>query len=149
MPRLLFGHDKAVADFVANLAPLERPEFGPCVGIGVIDASGCLISGAVYHNYKERYGTVEFSGAAISPLAFSPGTVRAVLSFPFLNMAGINRIWAQTSIRNLRAQKLLKGVGFHPEAVLNGFYGEGHHARFYRLLRSEWEDRYPPLRKAA
>lgn len=147
--RLLFGHDKAVADFVAERDPMGVPDFGEYVAVGVLNASGGLIAGAVYHGFKERYGTLEFSGAAISPLAFTPGTVRAILSFPFLRLAGINRIWAQTSIRNLRAQKLLKGVGFQPEAVLNSHLGPGHHARLYRLLKSEWEERYPPLRMAA
>ena len=147
--RLLFGHDKAVAEFVAERAPLERPDFGPCIGIGVLDDMGCLLGGVCYHNFKDRYGTAEISAAAVSPLAFSPGIVREVLSFPFLRLAGINRIWAQTSIRNQRVQKLLKGVGFHPEAVLNSHYGAGHHARLYRLLRSDWAARYQPLSKAA
>lgn len=146
--RLLFGHDKAVADFVAERDPMGVPDFGACVGIGVIDASGCLIAGAVYSAYKPRYGTLEFSGAAISPLAFSPGTVRAILSFPFQRLSA-QKIWAQTSIRNLRAQKLLKGVGFTPEAVLNSELGPGHHARRYRFLKSEWAERYGDLALAA
>ena len=147
--RLLFGHDKAVADFVAGRDPVGIPDFTGCVAIGVLDASGCLIAGAVYSAWKPRYGTLEFSGAAVSPLAFSPGTVRAILSFPFLRLSGVNKVWAQTSVRNLRAQKLLKGVGFTPEAVLNGELGLGHHARRYRLLRSEWAARYGEVRLAA
>lgn len=142
MPRLLLGHDKDVADFVAPLLPLPT-EFGDFVSIGVLDDRGCLIAGIVYHNYIARYGTLEFSGAAISPLAFSPGTVRACLSFPFLRLVNVQKLWAQTSLRNLRAQKLLKGVGLIPEAVLNSEFGPGLHARRYRLLKSEWMARYP------
>lgn len=147
--RLLFGHEETVTRYVAERTDRLFEDFEHPTGIGVINNSGALIAGAVYHGFKERYGTLEFSGAAISPLAFTPGTVRAILSFPFLKLAGINRIWAQTSIRNLRAQKLLKGVGFQPEAVLNSHLGPGHHARLYRLLKSEWEERYQPLRMAA
>lgn len=142
MPRLLFGHDKTVAEFVAERLPNERPAFGPLAAIGVIDAQGCLIAGAVYHGFQERYGTLEFSGAAISPLAFSPGIVRAVLSFPFETLAGINKVWAQTSLKNLRSQRLLKGVGFVQEAILNSEYGADHHACRFRLLRSDWEHRW-------
>lgn len=146
--RLLFGHDRAVADFVAERDPVGTPDFTDCVAIGVLDASGCLIAGAVYSAWKPRYGTLEFSGAAVSPLAFSPGTVRAILSFPFLRLSA-QKLWAQTSIRNLRAQKLLKGVGFTPEAVLKSELGPNHHARRYRLLRSEWAERYGEIRLAA
>ena len=138
MTTLLFGHDTAVADFVARLAPLENPHFGGCIAVGVLNAEGGLIAGAVYHNHRPSFGTLEFSGAAVSPLAFSPRTVRAILSFPFLRLSKVNKIWAQTSLRNLRANKLLKGVGFTSEGVLNAHYGIGHHGRLYRMLRSEW-----------
>jgi hypothetical protein len=64
----IFGHDEAVARFVADLIPECRLRgFGKCRAIGIADAEGKLLGGLVYRNWCPEVGTIEISGAAGKP----------------------------------------------------------------------------------
>ena len=135
---LMFGHDKAVADFVAGHAPLEVPDFGSgYVGIGILNATGGLIGGVVYHDHRPRWGTVQLSGAAVTPKAASTRHAFEIISFGF-GQLGVQKIWTQSGRSNTRALRLLKWAGFRQEAVLAHEYGDEHCVRM-RLLRKEWD----------
>jgi RimJ/RimL family protein N-acetyltransferase len=138
--KLLAGHDATVAEFVANLSPIERPEWGPYCAIGIIRDDGALVAGVVLSNWREQFRTIEFSAAAVSSTAFRPRIVAELGDFIFGKLDAY-RVWARTSIRNDRAQSALAKVGFIREAVSAHWYGPTHHATLWRYLRPQWESR--------
>jgi len=149
---LLWGHDQVVIDFVSNLAPIERPLWRDLyAGVGVLRADGALIGGVVFSEYKPQFGTLEVSAAALSYLVFSPQMLVELGAHVFGQLE-VFRISARTSDTNIRAKRLLKGLGFTNEAVKGHFYGKGKHASEWRVIRPEWEKKWGTsdvLQKAA
>jgi RimJ/RimL family protein N-acetyltransferase len=85
----VYGHDETVAHFVAQLIPvMGGREFAPASkAIGVIDEDGRLIAGLVYHNWDERAGTIEMSGAALpGKYWLTRETLKRIYQYPFLQM---------------------------------------------------------------
>lgn len=80
----VYGHDEAVARFVAAMIPsMGGRSFGNCTALGVIE-DGHLIAGLVYHNWDPLSGTIEMSGAALpGHLWLSRETVRRMYRYPF------------------------------------------------------------------
>lgn len=140
--RLLAGHDAVVAEFVARLAPIEVPVWtNMAAAFGVIRDDGALVAGVVFDDWRPDFGTLQMSAAAVTSLAFRPQIVAEIGAFVFGKRNGVYRLWARTSIRNERAQRMLTGLGFTREAVSSHHYGPKHHATLWRLLRPEWEAR--------
>ncbi len=149
---LLFGHTEAVAKFVAERAPIERPAWPVhCHGVGVLRGDGALIAGVVFATDRPEFAAWEMSAAAISSLVFSIEIVNALGAFAFRQLPQVNRVWARTSTDNKRARALLKALGFTEEGVNACHYGPGRHAVIARLLRPEWERKFGAMeaRKAA
>jgi ribosomal protein S18 acetylase RimI-like enzyme len=148
---VLVGHDREVAEFVAKLAPIARPDWRDFhSAVGVVDNAGRLVAGVVLSNYRPQFSSVEISAAAVSSHAFSIGIVNALGAYVFRQLS-INRVEARTATDNERAKRLLRGVGFKPEAVHADWYGPRRHAAVYRLLKADWErrNRAEEARKAA
>lgn len=150
--KVLLGQDQAVANFVAALSPIGRPDFRDFhSAIGIVDGAGRLVAGIVFANYRPQFQTVEMSAGAVSSHAFSIGIVDALGGYVF-RQHSINRVEARTAADNLRAKRLLGAIGFTREAILADCYGPRRHAAVYRLLKTEWERRKRPhveARKAA
>ena len=76
---------------------------------------------AIYNNY--RYSSdIEVSFVAATPRWATQGNIRAMLSYPFVQL-GVKRLSAITTKKNQRGRKLLTGVGFKQEGV-DPFAGE-------------------------
>lgn len=151
MKRLaLWGHDADVAAFVAALSPLEKPNWPQgYTACGILKGDGSLVGGVVFSDWREQFGTLEISAAGVSSYIFGPQIVSELGSYVF-GQLGAYRVWARTGIRNERAKRLLKGLGFTQEAVLSHHYGPREHASQWRLLKPEWERRRgPEVRQAA
>ncbi len=143
---LLIGHDAAVARFVAQFAPIERPKFEPPFwAFGILKEDGSLVAGAVFSDWKPDFRTLEFSGAAVSYYGLSTPIVAAIGGFVF-GQLNAYRIFARTGTTNDRAKKLLRHLGFTQEAVQGHYYGEGKHASCWRLIKPEWERKWHPKR---
>lgn len=140
--RLLSGHDEAVAAFVADLAPIERPVWrDPYWAFGVIRDDGALVAGVVFSDCRPHFKTVELSGAAISRLAFGPQILAELGEFAFGKL-GAFRVWARTSVDNRPARKMLKHIGFIEEGVEAHHYGEGRHAARLRVIKPDWQRKW-------
>jgi hypothetical protein len=137
--RVLYGHDRTVAHFVASLMPIERPAFaGFAGGLGIINQEGALVGGVVFSDWRRDFGTVELSAAAIDPRWLAtPNIVRELGVYPFGTLR-CYRMWARTAEENRRARRLLKGLGFKEEAVEAHHYGMSRHAIQARVLKPEW-----------
>lgn len=149
--RLLWGHDQTVTDFVGNLAPVERPIWRDhYVSIGILRQDGGLIGGMVFSQYRPHFSTIEVSVAGVTSSLFDSPMFREVGDFIFGHL-GVYRVFARTGESNVRAQRMLKAIGFRHEGVKGHFYGPGRHASDWRVLREEWAARWGEikLREAA
>jgi hypothetical protein len=73
--KLLEGHDAAVAKFVADFAPIERPKWADDIrAFGVIDDSGQLVAGVVFSDWRRDFHTVELSAVSLSDTPSAPGS---------------------------------------------------------------------------
>ena len=128
---LIFGHDQAVAEYVAaGLGVVIHPPF---VAIGVVKDDR-LAGGMVFNG---------FTGANIEITAFGPGCmhrgiIRAALHYVF-EQSNVLRLTARTKRSNKLVCKLLPRLGFQFEAVLKNYYGpqRGDDAILYRLTRGD------------
>ena len=138
--RLVFGHDDAVAEWVARRIPhMDGGGFRDYVAIGIADDNR-PVAGIVYNEYYESYGTMQLSMAADTPRWAQKGIVRAALHYPFMQI-GVRKLWTVTPHKNNRAIKFNLGVGFIQEAILGHHFGE-QHAVICRMYRKDFIKRY-------
>lgn len=143
---LLFGHDQAVLDFVAARAPIERPVWRDvAAAVGILREDGGLIGGVVFSDWRPTFATCELSVAGASSLLVSTQMVRELGAFAF-GQLGLFRIFARTSDRNKRAERALLALGFKMEGKKGHYYGRGHAASDWRIIRPEWEMRWGPIK---
>jgi RimJ/RimL family protein N-acetyltransferase len=108
----VYGHDEAVADFVAQLIPHCRERgFGTCKAIGVADEEGALIGGVIYHNYDPEAGVIEISGGAINPRWLTRKTIAHMYQYPFLQL-GVQMIVQRTPADDERLLRQLAAYGY-------------------------------------
>lgn len=128
---------------MADLAPIERPFWRDLAfGVGILRADGALVGGIVFSEHKPQFGTLEVSAGALSSLVFSPQMLVELGAHVFGQLE-VFRLSARTGDTNVRAKRLLKGMGFTNEGVKGHFYGPGKHASEWRVIRSEWKKRWP------
>ena len=108
----VYGHDQAVADFVASMIPRCRTRgFGPCKAIGVVD-DGRLIAGLVYHNWEPEAEIIEMSGAALPGRQWlTRGTIARMYQYPFLQV-GCQMIVQRNSVDDDRLLRQLAVYGY-------------------------------------
>ncbi len=135
--RLLIGHSADVGRFVAERSPIERPDFGNFVGIGILRSDGALVAGVVFSDWQPQGKRIQLSGAVDDPRAVSTQTITAIGAYVFGQLS-VYRCWAVTSKDNRRALKLLEGLGFIREGTLASYYGPNSHAVMMRVTEPEW-----------
>jgi len=121
---LVFGHDAAVADWVAERIPHMNGQFRDFAAIGVAE-SGKLVAGVVYHDHYPRYRHIQISMAADSPRWAQRGVIRGLLAYPFVQL-GCERVTLTVPHTSHRVLKFTKGIGFVSEGVLRRGFGDAH-----------------------
>jgi len=134
--RLLYGHNETVSQWVASLIP-GMTEFGPSTAIGVINDSGTLVGGVVFHDYQPQWKNIQVSFAATQANWLTPNLVCAILSYPF-DQVGVARITSLTPKRNRRARQFLNKFGFRLEGNIRLGFGDDD-AILSGLMRTDWE----------
>lgn len=123
--------------FVVSRVPHMDP-LRDFAAIGVADDDGALVAGCLYHSYVERYAGLEISFAASSARWARRGVIRALLSYPFLQL-GCRRVTTVTPSDNARAIRFNLGIGFTREGTLRHFYAPKRHAVVCGFLRSDFD----------
>lgn len=101
-----------MAKFVADLIPQVREHgFGACRAIGVINSDGLLIGGMVFHHYWPEAGTIEFSGAALTPKWLTRSILDAMFGYAF-DGVGVQMLVTRNSAANTRLHRQLTAYGF-------------------------------------
>ena len=146
---LLAGHDAEVAHFVGDWEAPERPAWKPGYrAFGVLRSDGALVAGFVFDDWHPEQRRVELSARAVDPRAFGPRLIRRLGEYPF-GQLDCFRVWARTSVDNIRCRKILKGIGFIEESTQAHWYGPFRHAVTLRVTKPEWERRWGSDRKLA
>ena len=119
MTALVLGHDEELAIWAeqSGVGPFQRP----LTAIGVSDKDNKIMAVAIYNNYRHD-ADIEISFVAATPRWATQGNIRAILSYPFVQL-GVKRLSAITTKKNKRCRKLLTGLGFRQEGV-HPFAGE-------------------------
>ena len=135
--RLLYGHEEAVERFVAERVPGCPDGFGACRSIGVIDGEGKLVAGWCWHGWNPHAGTIEFSGAAITPKWMTKAILHELFAYAF-NKAGCQMIVTRNSITNTRLHRQLKRYGFDRFDIPR-LFGRDENGVVWTLTREKWE----------
>ena len=136
---LLYGADAEVAEWTANLIP-HVEDFGPCIAIGV-QSRGRLIAGVVYNEFNPRYGIIQLSMAAVSPMWARKEIIAELLHYPFEQL-GVYKVFTAIPADNAMAIKVNSHVGLKREAVLAHHFGKKRHAVIMRILRPDYDRLY-------
>jgi hypothetical protein len=109
----VYGYDEIVARFVADLIPHARRGFSPnAKAIGVIDASGSMIAGLVYHNYDPEAGIIEISAAALpGKYWMTRETLKRMYQFPF-HQCGCQMVVQRVPADDLRQLGMMAAYDF-------------------------------------
>jgi RimJ/RimL family protein N-acetyltransferase len=134
--RLVFDKDQDVAEFTASRLPhpIAVSDFGPFSTIGIADAAGGLIAGAIYHRWRKFDCELTFS--ATSPRWCRRGILRALFHYPFLQQ-GLERMTLIIGENNPRALKLNLGLGFKVEGRVRKAYDGKNDAFILGMMRDE------------
>lgn len=132
---LLYGHDKTVADFVAQLIPNCGRGFSHCRAIGIIDSDGRLVAGVVYHDWNPESGVIEMSAAATTPRWLTRGILCEIFSYPF--RIGCQMAVFRVSGKNTRLHRQFDALGLrrHPIPRL---YGRNEDGIVFTLTDDDW-----------
>lgn len=144
---LIFGQDEAVGRWVVERLPNIRSvdQLRPFTTIGVADGP-TPIAGVVYNFFQagEHGNSVAMTMAADSPRWVSHGTIRALLTYPFVQLHCV-RVTVFIGRKNKRSRRLVagdgkrKGIGFVPEGKLRRGFDGKQDLMVYGLLRDEAE----------
>lgn len=145
--KLVLGQDEAVAAWVAGKLGFDDPEFfGPCKAIAVADSNDVPLAGVVFSGYRgEPFNSIEVSIASESPRWATRGIIHALLSYPF-DQLGCTRVQVTIPLKNERAQRFCKGIGFVREGVARRGFGADH-AVVMSMLRHEFGRLFKRSRK--
>lgn len=135
-----WGHDQAVAAWVAGrIAGCERG-FDSCRALGVADGDR-LIGGVVFHNWEPEHGVIELSGAAVTPHWLTRPVLWQMFSYPFLGIAcqlAVMRVSERNRQWNGRGlPRLLTAYGFERHTIPR-LYGRQEDGLLFTLTDDAW-----------
>ena len=132
--RLLFGHDKVVADWASKKFGYSLRNWH--VAVGIIDSSGALVGAASFHDFNESNIELCFYG----PRSLTKPIVRDLMRFVFTTL-GVNRVTAKTPRGNKIVIRGLPKLGFRMEGVMRRYYGrtKRYDAIVFGLLKNDAE----------
>lgn len=107
---LLYGHNEAVAAWVAAHIPGCERGFDRAVSIGVVENER-LIGGTCFHNYQPEAGVIEMSSAGISARWLSRKMLKAIFGYVFDQLA-CQLVVMRVSERNERMVGIARKFGF-------------------------------------
>jgi RimJ/RimL family protein N-acetyltransferase len=118
MSNLLFGHDQAVAEWVARQAG-QKPFSAPFNAFGIVDDNGRLTGGFVFTGFNGHNIELSLAGRTVA----TRGAMAAVLSYVFAQL-GCSRMQMHTRCKGAkRVRRQIAKLGMKYEGVARRFYG--------------------------
>ena len=133
----IWADEADVVPFVAEITGL-RADFGNCRTMAVIDKTGRMVAGLIFHNWEPTAGAIEVSAAATSPR----WATRAVLKYAFaycFEHSGCQMVVARISEKNTTARRLWVAFG-SVEHVIPRLRGRNEAEVISTLTSEAWAD---------
>lgn len=140
---LLYGHNEAVAAWVAAHIPGCERGFDKPVAIGVIENER-LIGGTVFHNWNPEAGAIEMSSAGTSARWLSRKMLKAIFGYVF-DQIGCQIVVMRVSERNARMVDIAERFGFSG-ALIPRLRGRDEAEWIFTLTDDQW--RQHPLARS-
>ena len=134
--RLLWGHSDDVEAFVSKLIPRCADGFGPCQAVGIINEDGLLVAGWVWHGWDVPAGTIEFSGAGLTPKWMTRKILHDLFAYAF-ETVGCQMVMTRNAVTNKRLHRPLKAFGFTRYDVPR-LFGRSEDGVFWTLTDDQW-----------
>lgn len=135
--RLLYGHDAAVERFIAQLVPGCPDGFGASLCVGIVDRTGLLVAGWAWHGWNPHAGTIEFSGASITPRWMTRKILNELFGYAF-GIANCQMVMTRNSATNTRLHRQLRALGFTRFDVPR-LFGRNQDGVFWTLTDDDWK----------
>lgn len=138
---LLFHCDEALAKWAGDRLGMEIGK--PNTSIGVVH-KGQIVAAAVFNNF--RAPNIEITFVTSSARWASPGAVRAIFRYPFLQL-GCKRLTAIIEATNQPARAFLCRLGFKLEGIHPDVFKSGAAETYGLLLKDaqRWVAEESPL----
>lgn len=133
--QLVFGEDRAVADWVMTRIPHASGFAVDGYAIGVHDGAA-MVAGVVYSGFTED--NCEMSIAAETPRWAQRGVIRALLHYPLVQCE-LRRVTAMVPHDAARTLRFLRGVGFKQEGTLRDWFAPRVHGAVMGFLRRDFD----------
>lgn len=118
MSALLFGHDRAVADWVSGQVNKGKPFHEPFHAFGLL-REGRLVGGFVFTGHNGTSVEMSLAGRA----TITRGAISALLDYVFRQL-GYSRLQVHTKRRHKRVCRILHNGGLKYEGIARRFYGK-------------------------
>lgn len=123
------GADEQVAAWVAAHIPGCERGFGACSAMGIVDETGKLVAGVVFHDWSPERGTIELSAASTSRRWMTRRVVSAVFEYAFtVARMAVTR----TSEKNAPVRRIWRALGAS-EYVIPDLWAKGEAGVFFTL----------------
>lgn len=135
-----WGHDEAVAAWVAQRIPDCARGFGNCRAMGVLDGEK-LVAGMVYHDWVPEHGVIEISGASTTQRWLTRPVLWQMFAYPFAGIA-CQMVVMRVSERNEQwngrgLPRLLEAYGFDRHTIPR-LYGRQENGHVFTLTDDAW-----------
>ncbi len=135
--KLLYGHSNDVERFVSSQVPNCPEGFGNCQAIGVVDKSGKLVAGWVWHDWNPSAEIMEFSGASITPRWMTRKILHQLFAYAF-ELVGCQMIVTRNSETNTRLHRQLTRFGFD-RINIPRLFGRSENGVVWTLTEEQWK----------
>lgn len=136
MLTFVYDHDAAIAEVVKKFAPDNGRDFGNCKTIGVVDESGDLRAGFVYHHYASKAKVIEMGAVILDRRVFNRSVLRRIFEYPFLE-CGCQLLIAHVHADDEMLLSQMARLNFDL-TVVPRFYGRGDHGVLCALTDDQW-----------
>ena len=133
--QLVFGEDRAVAEWVLARIPHASGIAGDGYAIGVHDGQA-LVAGVIYSGFTED--NCEMSIAAATPRWAQRGVILALLHYPLVQCE-LRRVTAMVPHDAARTLRFLRGIGFKQEGTLRDWFAPRVHGAAMGFLRRDFD----------
>ncbi len=123
-------------NFVQSRVPHCERGFGDAVGHAIMSNKDRLVAGWVWHNWWPEAGTIEFSGASMTPKWMTRRVLHDLFNYAF-NEVGCQMVVTQNAADNTRLHRQLKAFGFTRYDVPR-LFGRNEDGVYWTLTDDQW-----------
>lgn len=110
--------------------------FAEARGLAVLDGSGRVCAGVVFHDWSPERGLIELSAAATNPMWLTRNVAKAVMTYVF-SVARMAIV--RTSEKNTRVRRIWRALG-GVEHVIPDLWADGEAGVVVTLREDQWKE---------